>query len=618
LQTCIHELFWADDKSKWKCFVCDPKPLETLIKQCDQLISQVEKVTNEKDKMRMQALKQAKPASPTKPASMKRSPAAGKQTARKSTTLNMAQASSRPTPAARQIPNQKAQKGKQSGFGLAEQIAKQAVQRMTDLRGRMPFSAPRPMTTMTARPSTPGVRMPQQLSQSRPLAKDIPINEFNVTPVLDRMFVAVQSMHMLVNSLKDELKDAARKAQDINQLQAAKQLVALKLKRAFVAYQKSFMDIESYAKNFQPIQKPAHATMRVGGGTVRTAATGKATADFLAKHGAKMKPNEVRMVATNTGLKHLVPPPKPQKPSEVIELSDSDDDMEQGENGKGSSSKSKKRKISSEDQPDEKKSKEETVEEAKVNIKDAEEEKITEGDEKEKEEKKDEKEESAEPEIEAGKEDVLECSAEQEEKDENHETDMEKEATMDEEVPPPLEVTTTDVELNNSSDLNGNEGDGLSEGDDELNPKLVGFKALGPMEFDSTEISQVDGMDDPKEDVPDEMKDELRAFEENLMKTFSFEPNDYAQGSGSESDDNLAFEKVEAAYKKGKTSKPDRKSVEASDPMPSTSSSSELPVAGRSREDIECQRKMLKKSLEIDGSDDDDSSDGRNYVILNS
>merc|ERR1711976_457462 len=67
---------------------------------------------------------------------------------------------------------------------------------------------------------------------------------------------------MLLTSLKDELKLAARKAENVHQLQSAKQLVALKLKRAFTAYKKSFADIENFAKGFQPVKKPGQQMRR--------------------------------------------------------------------------------------------------------------------------------------------------------------------------------------------------------------------------------------------------------------------------------------------------------------------------------------------------------------------
>jgi len=87
----------------------------------------------------------------------------------------------------------------------------------------------------------------------------IPVTEHNVWPVLEKLLAATQSMSMLLGSLKDDLQRTsalAAKAADgrathlgpLNDVSLKRMEAAMKLWRAFDAYQKSFVDIESYSR----------------------------------------------------------------------------------------------------------------------------------------------------------------------------------------------------------------------------------------------------------------------------------------------------------------------------------------------------------------------------------
>jgi len=85
-------------------------------------------------------------------------------------------------------------------------------------------------------------------------ANMIPVTEHNVWPVLEKLLAATQSMSMLLGSLKDDLQRTSAMAAKVTDgittgdISIKRKEAAMKLWRAFDAYQKSFVDIESFSR----------------------------------------------------------------------------------------------------------------------------------------------------------------------------------------------------------------------------------------------------------------------------------------------------------------------------------------------------------------------------------
>jgi len=122
----------------------------------------------------------------------------------------------------------------------------------------------------------------------------IPVNEHNVWPVLEKLLAATQSMSMLLGSLKDDLQRSATLAARMVDSMAAidspwsdirykRREAALKLWRAFDAYQKSFVDIESYTKETsKPVESSEMTNSNTGSSSASvTTSDQTATSDQL-------------------------------------------------------------------------------------------------------------------------------------------------------------------------------------------------------------------------------------------------------------------------------------------------------------------------------------------------
>ena len=111
----------------------------------------------------------------------------------------------------------------------------------------------RPTPKATRSPRTPGPRpqfanVPSLPMTSVTLSSTPPnINEYNVWAVLEKLLAATQSMGMLLGSLKDDLRRSGTSIVAMEQLKKRRE-VAMKLWRAFVAYKKSFLDIETFTR----------------------------------------------------------------------------------------------------------------------------------------------------------------------------------------------------------------------------------------------------------------------------------------------------------------------------------------------------------------------------------
>jgi len=81
------------------------------------------------------------------------------------------------------------------------------------------------------------------ISTTQPLS----LNEYNVGPVLEKLLAMMQSMSMLLSALKNDLRHS-----NMPEVVAKKRNVATtQLWRAFIAYQKSFSEIEQFARETQ-------------------------------------------------------------------------------------------------------------------------------------------------------------------------------------------------------------------------------------------------------------------------------------------------------------------------------------------------------------------------------
>jgi len=84
----------------------------------------------------------------------------------------------------------------------------------------------------------------------------LPIDEYNVGPVLEKLLAMMQSMSMLLSALKNDLRHS-----NMPEVLAKKRDAATtQLWRAFVAYQKSFSEIEQFACSSKTCQQAAKKT----------------------------------------------------------------------------------------------------------------------------------------------------------------------------------------------------------------------------------------------------------------------------------------------------------------------------------------------------------------------
>ena len=211
---------YTEDDEKWQCFICNPEPLSELVKICSEFIGQ----------HLMSASLDGR---------------GGKR--RKSTTTNMTN-----------VPN-KRQKSP-AVITIAPPIQKQDYRKVSPMKAvsQMPrVSGFGQQVTGGPKPVDNGGSFTIQRPK---YDKDmIPVTEHNVWPVLEKLLAATQSMSMLLGSLKDDLQRtsalAAKATDDIasdssimSEISFKRKEAAMKLWRAFDAYQKSFVDIESYSR----------------------------------------------------------------------------------------------------------------------------------------------------------------------------------------------------------------------------------------------------------------------------------------------------------------------------------------------------------------------------------
>lgn len=211
----------SDDDEKWQCFICNPEPLSELVKTCSEFIGQHLMSAS----LGGRGGKRRKSASSTiyMPKKRQKSPAV---------------------------------------ITVAPPLQKHGYRKMAPVKGRSDVSQ-MPKASGFGQQVTGG---PKSVDNGgfvtiRPKydADMIPVTEENVWPVLEKLLAATQSMSMLLGSLKDDLQRTsalAAKANDsmtthdisISDISLKKKEAAMKLWRAFDAYQKSFVDIESFSR----------------------------------------------------------------------------------------------------------------------------------------------------------------------------------------------------------------------------------------------------------------------------------------------------------------------------------------------------------------------------------
>jgi hypothetical protein len=233
----------ADDGQKWHCFICNPMPLSDLVKSFTRLVASLD------DPARLATAKTTSTES------------------RKSAGTN--------------------------NNGTAGSGSKLAT---TNIRPSNPsFSAAAWLGGSADFGTIPG------------LSSDMVVTEHNVWQVVEKLLAATQSMSMLLSSLNDDLRRSGAMLTPAGNAGPEgirkRQEMATKLWRAFVAYRKSFSDIEKYTQT--------------------------ETSTSLQQMAANKMPSI--SVPSNVQPRNVAPvqkyvPPAQSQPAEVIELSDSDDD----------------------------------------------------------------------------------------------------------------------------------------------------------------------------------------------------------------------------------------------------------------------------------------------------
>jgi len=215
----------VDEDEKWRCFVCNPEPLLHLSQTCSQFISQHLKLSRG-----AHSVKRRKSASNVMYVPQKR---------QKTATI----------------------------INVTPPLQKHDREKPATIRGRLGIS---PLPKFTNLDSNLSGNMNSAVNGGvvtihRPEydADMIPVNEHNVWPVLEKLLAATQSMSMLLGSLKDDLQRSSAQAARMTDVAVShipssnialkRREAALKLWRAFDAYQKSFVDIETYSQETSKI-----------------------------------------------------------------------------------------------------------------------------------------------------------------------------------------------------------------------------------------------------------------------------------------------------------------------------------------------------------------------------
>ncbi len=306
--------------AKWRCYVCDPKPLAELIHNCDliiQAIDTMQKKKNEKEVKKTQEKdKRAPVATPAAPT----------------------------PPPATQPPSRKGLPSRGGKTGDVNQQSPANIRQHPEIKS--PAGIPMKGTPVMSGGKMIGFRSPSSTATNRvtptvntspqtPMYAewDIKANDQNVLALIDRAAMVTESMHMLLCSLREDVYKVSKLNPRLQQVKQAKTETAMKLRRAMKAFNKSFHDLANFSRrNLGPPPTTVKQILQQSGG--KPAASQGKSPGPVARPTPRIIPNKLK----NT------PPAKPSGSGgsvEVIELLDSDDESKGG-------APQKRAKISSE------------------------------------------------------------------------------------------------------------------------------------------------------------------------------------------------------------------------------------------------------------------------------
>ena len=258
----------SGDDAKWRCYVCDPKPLLNLIETCTSVMEAIakhEKRTQEIDnrRRRLEAsrgnrsameLTAAKSQAVSVIQSSSTSIVAGGKGAVNKSTIQQP-ATQQPTTSSRdaQYAETFAVMPYGQGFRLMKSV-KSPPEPTRDDR-----SAVRSAVVNSNAQQKVGVPSRQSSSAggsgSNPPSMSSMINEQNVATVLDRLLSATHSMSMFLQQLRDDLKRSGAAASMSNYTATQvnrRREVAAKLWKAYASYGKTFQDAAGQVQVSQP------------------------------------------------------------------------------------------------------------------------------------------------------------------------------------------------------------------------------------------------------------------------------------------------------------------------------------------------------------------------------
>jgi len=311
------------DNERWRCYVCDPKPLLGLIEHCSAVMEALAR------QEKLESDKRRKPDASSKPimgsqyqsASVKvvsgSKPAAHPVSVIQ--TASVATIAKARMPSSVEVAKQGSAKMTARTFAL---LSEQHQQQISKLASKTVASllAKHKKPVATAAASSQSQTTPSALRAARPTQIHNIVTSQNVLIVLDRLLSATNSMNVFLQSLR---MDARKNAIGTTQAHYEKRReIAGKLTRAYAAYTRSFQEVATHSSSSSSSAAASSQTARVN---VTKAQQSSA---------AMRAPSTSHTVASSTSVR---PPSNNQRPvvsrppvistsSEVIEISDSEDD----------------------------------------------------------------------------------------------------------------------------------------------------------------------------------------------------------------------------------------------------------------------------------------------------
>ena len=221
-------IFLLGDDSKWKCYICDPKPLLNLIEHCTGVMEAMAK----QEKKQQEAENRRRKFEITKGKAAQQVSVIQSSTATVAGRSGIIKASN---PPAQQRPAR----------SLQEQM--HSIRMAQSNNSRTLFSGPRGIGVQNAvRPGQlrSGDQLFIALTQGGAAVKD---SGLNLT--LERLLSATNSMHMFLTSLNDDLRRSSGKVSNSSSVSIKRREVASKLWQAHMAYGKSFREAAGWQRD---------------------------------------------------------------------------------------------------------------------------------------------------------------------------------------------------------------------------------------------------------------------------------------------------------------------------------------------------------------------------------